>query len=442
MAVLTTSVPVLPWSLGEERTHQDIPLCRHARQVTGDAEDDVSGTKDNMTATATVAWTTNITHLYTSVTMQTTTSSSSTTSPHITVSWFQVVIPLVCVLGIIGNIFNIIVLTRRRMVSSLDRLGRSAYRGLVALALSDLLFCVTVLTMSVIPLVTSDSLVWLHVVMLYRLHGVSLINLLLMSSTWLVVMTAVTRYMAVIRPLQTRLGPCSKNTTTLITFIFLASTTLSLPYFLHTGVQQCLNQDNTVSLQYHHVFGSQSQTTHLLLVYIRWIWPVIADVIPLWILVFCNVTLARQLRTATLQRQHSCPGQHIRGTSKTITLTLVSIILMQLLLVTPSELLKYINPYSTWGWVGHVIAQTTNVMQTLNFACNFLMYLAVNVRFRKTVKAFIFEKWWYKKRRRRSHRRKGASHGTYKYESYVSMRRMDVKDKDVNTSDRVIEEIL
>ena len=413
--------------------HEDIPLCRYARQVTDDAEDDVSLTKDNVTAAVTVAWTTNITvtHLYTSVTVQTTTSS--TTSSLGNVGWFQVVIPLVCFLGIIGNIFNIIVLTRRRMVSSLDRLGRSAYHGLVALALSDLLFCVTVLPLVIIPLVESDSQEWLHFAMVYRSLGVSLINLFLMSSTWLVVLTAVTRYMAVIRPLETRLGPCSKNTIPLIACIFIFSFLVSLPHFIHMDVNPCWHPDVGQTWQYEYIF--HIDTSRNIEFYMRWVWPVIADFIPICVLIFCNVMLVRQLRAAAAQRRHSCPGQNVRETSKRITTTLVCIILMQLLLVTPGELLKYSNPYSR-GWIGRVIADITNVMQTMNFASNFLLYLAVNVNFRKTVKVILFEKWRCKRSKRSLYRRKAESHSVYGSGSYVSLRRLvttEVKEQDVNS---------
>ena len=58
--------------------------------------------------------------------------------------WFEVVVPMISFLGIVGNILNLIVYTRRRMLSSMDRLEKSATYGLVALALSDMFFCMAV----------------------------------------------------------------------------------------------------------------------------------------------------------------------------------------------------------------------------------------------------------------------------------------------------------
>ena len=345
--------------------------------------------------------------------------TSTTTNEHSksNISWFEIIIPLMCILGILGNLFSIIVLTRRRMVSSLDRIGRSAYRGLVALALSDLLFCVTVLPHAFIPLLGSLSMYGTHFSMLYSLYGISLINLTMMTSTWLVVMTAFTRYRVVMRPLEARIGYCATHTSLLIAAVCFISITLSLPYFLHTSVSACFTPGVGRTWEYTYVF--KSRTTAVLQFYIRWVWPVFADFIPICILIFCNVMLVHQLRTATVQRRHTCPGQNVHENSKRITVTLVSIILMQLLLVTPSELLKYVNPYAAWGKTGHIIAQVTNVMQTLNFASNFLMYLVVNVSFRKTVMSMFFDKCKSKS----FYRNKSSTRTIYGSSSYISLRK-------------------
>ena len=48
------------------------------------------------------------------------------------------VITAICILGIAGNLLNLIVLTRHRLRSSMERLEKTAHVGLVALATSDL----------------------------------------------------------------------------------------------------------------------------------------------------------------------------------------------------------------------------------------------------------------------------------------------------------------
>jgi len=57
----------------------------------------------------------------------------------------DVLAPIVCVFGVIGNLLNLFVLTRRRVRRSMDGLERSVRIGLVALAVSDELFCIVYL---------------------------------------------------------------------------------------------------------------------------------------------------------------------------------------------------------------------------------------------------------------------------------------------------------
>ena len=49
--------------------------------------------------------------------------------------WFEVVILMVCLFGLFGNVMNLIMLTRQRLLSRMDPLETSARYGLTALAL-------------------------------------------------------------------------------------------------------------------------------------------------------------------------------------------------------------------------------------------------------------------------------------------------------------------
>ena len=62
---------------------------------------------------------------------------------------------------------------------------------------------------------------------------------------------------------------------------------------------------------------------------------------------------------------------------------------MLLFLVSPSEILRYINPYAAWGPTGQTIADVTNMLQAINFAFNFILYCVVSPTFRQTFKAMF-----------------------------------------------------
>ena len=59
--------------------------------------------------------------------------------PETSIQWYEVVIPAVCAFGVIGNILNLVVLTKQRIDTKMDRLEKSATYGLIALAFSDML---------------------------------------------------------------------------------------------------------------------------------------------------------------------------------------------------------------------------------------------------------------------------------------------------------------
>lgn len=61
----------------------------------------------------------------------------------------EVINPVLCVVGIIGNSMNVIVMTRRRVRSALNsRMERAARVGLLSLTIADILCCVASLVVA------------------------------------------------------------------------------------------------------------------------------------------------------------------------------------------------------------------------------------------------------------------------------------------------------
>ncbi|GFN75191.1 orphan G-protein coupled receptor 51 [Plakobranchus ocellatus] len=63
------------------------------------------------------------------------------------VKWaiMEVTVPLVCALGLVGNLLSLVVLTTEKLHRTLTKMEVSAHIGLIALAVSDFLFCLLVL---------------------------------------------------------------------------------------------------------------------------------------------------------------------------------------------------------------------------------------------------------------------------------------------------------
>ena len=302
-------------------------------------------------------------------------------------TWFEIMIPIISFLGIVGNVFNLLVLTRRRMLASMDRLEKSATYELVALALSDMLFCVTVFPHAFINeesyVVDSGH----QYILYYRLYGIGLLNLFLMISTWLIVTMSINRYIVVVYPLHARSTLSTFRTVLIIVLVYVISTLMTLPHFLHQKIVQCLDLNRNVRYEYQSRF--EGKVTAIVLFYVKWVWSILADFIPISILAFCNTRLIWELKRATSKRKRTAHGKMVKQSNHKVTLILIIIVLMLLFLVAPSEILRYINPYKSWGETGHVIASITNVLQATNFAFNFILYCVVNATFRHTFKSMF-----------------------------------------------------
>ncbi len=301
--------------------------------------------------------------------------------------FFEIIIPIISFIGIVGNILNLLVLTRRRMLSSMDRLEKSATYGLVALALSDMLFCLMVFPHKFINQEGGLMEYSKGYVLYYKLYGISVVNLCLMVSTWLIVTMSINRYIVVVYPLHARSVLSAFRTAFTIIAVYLLSILFTLPHFMHHKVVTCQDKNGNFFHEFRPMYSPPVKER--IMFYMKWVWPVVADFIPIAILGVCNTRLIWELRRATSARRRSAHGQKVRETSHKVTLTLVIIVLMLLFFVSPAEVIRYIDPYKSWGQAGFVVASAMNVLQTINFAFNFVLYCVLSPSFRQTFKSMF-----------------------------------------------------
>lgn len=320
------------------------------------------------------------------------TKNSSTTGNYTNpgILCINIILPIICFFGISGNTLNLVVLTKKRMNNPLRRLEKAASVGLTALALSDLLFCACVFPypffLSEDETMPTDNLF----VVYYRLYGISMINLFLMTSTWLIVELALERYIVLYYPLRAKCVLGIRRTKAVIVCVFGVSFIATLPYFLQLQVSVCQGFDSKYYYELEARWESPSPQRNLITLYQRWVWPFIAVFIPLTLLLFCNVRLIQGLRRVpTCRKKLRSPSQPVSAANNRITLTLIIIVFMAIMLVTPSEILKLLNPYELWGVPGHIAANVANLLQTVNFAVNFILYCTLDVHFRRICKHIV-----------------------------------------------------
>lgn len=305
-------------------------------------------------------------------------NSSKSDGDNYAVSWIHIVLPLICIIGISGNLLNLVVLTRKRRAGPMQTLERSTNIGLTGLALSDLLFSTVALPYPFLSSYAHYVLPQHAPVLYYRYYSVGCFNLCLMISTYLVMLLAVERYLVTYSPQKAKKLTTTRATTALVLLVYVVCTCATLPYFLNMRVVSCTDIDGRRLLELSQRWSASRH--HLMTSYMTWAWPVLAVFGPVCVLLVCNLRLVVGMRSVLQQHK-----MH----SYRVTLILIIIVFMAIILVTPAEVLKLINPYKTWGDAGYLVAAIANILQATNFAFNFMLYCAVDRRFRIMVQELL-----------------------------------------------------
>ena len=376
--------------------------------------------------------------------------------------FMEIGVPTVCAFGLVGNILNLIVLTREKIHCSLTKMEKSAHIGLIALAVSDFLFCLLALLFTILPI--KGSYTELNPVLYYQWLGGSFITIFIITSTWLIVVMAGERYIAVCHPFKARNLISLKRTRITIMLVYIVCICSTIPLFFENVITtlQCENGGLIYTVSSRQGYGQNAVWIR------RIIWASLFDFVPSVALLFFNTCLIFKIHKAKQIRNQMTPCQRhdyvlyrsrdsssysnidqeytqltsisksslstrsqngtgndkgrngsvstgnrneIISTTKrniqhrlsskpkkkstdhalnSVTATLVAVVVFFLILVSPSEILKFLysklseksaKPNYTYQMIKHI----TNFMQSLNFSFNFVLYCAVNKSFRDTL---------------------------------------------------------
>lgn len=192
-----------------------------------------------------------------------------------------------------------------------------------------------------------------------------------------------------------------------VLLVFVACIVCNLPRFWNDRLESVVCREG--GSKYFPAVGYLKQHQRLAVAYL-WSYFVVAIFLPLVSLMFCNLNLINALRqSAVMRRRYNRPdrdGNTASEPTDRITLTLVIIVVMYVLLVTPTELCNFVNDFIIQNAPGpegfNLVIAFTNTLQSINFAVNFVLYCVVNTHFRRGVYALVC---WPS----RAVRRRGAS---------------------------------
>ncbi|KAL8590272.1 hypothetical protein ACOMHN_006388 [Nucella lapillus] len=207
-------------------------------------------------------------------------------------------IPVISALGVVGNLLSLLVLTKENLHKVLSKMEISAHIGLIALAVSDFLLCLMVLLVTTLPLKNlyhpGEVLVYFH------LLSNGLITMFIITSTWLIVVMAAERYVAVCHPLRARNLILLWRSRAYVVLLFVLCPLCTVPIFLESYIQEVPCADGRVIYRVDTV----SQESVVLR---RIVWAMAFDFVPCAALVFFNTCLIWKIHKAKQLREKMAP---------------------------------------------------------------------------------------------------------------------------------------
>lgn len=296
-------------------------------------------------------------------------------------------LPTVCLFGIVGNILNLTILTRRKLRRSLRTVEQAANLCLIALALSDFMFCLFAFPTTFLP---SEHYTEKGFILYYGMYSPAIINVFILTSTWLTVTMATERYFAICHPLNQTLLMTLKRTKLIIVIVYMLSVLFNVPVLWRNQVDQRVINNSTVVYTLEIIPLGQDKiadTTY------RLVWAILGNFLPLILLVGFNICICRKIHQSYQYRKkfHFDPSSS-QDTNVTLTTTLIVIVVMFLILVAPSEIVLHIASMLHSDNYRSIEA-IMNFMQSVNFSVNFILYCIISSYFRKTLRHIVCCYW-------------------------------------------------
>ncbi len=222
------------------------------------------------------------------------------------------------------------------------------------------------------------------------MYGAFIQNILIKTSTSFTVITAVGRHVAVSYPMRARQYIRLKHTLSAIIVSFIFWILLHIPLLWSWDVITitCPMQGKLIILNIGEFVTNKS--FHMSF---TWLWAILGFFLPVIILAYCNVRLILSLRMSKrFQIAYSNYSLEVlHGIQDRIGRTLVAMVVMFFLCVTPSEIFHFIIELSSKERQinYHAAMVVCNLLQVINFSSNFILYCVVNSTFRKVALKFI-----------------------------------------------------
>lgn len=294
----------------------------------------------------------------------------------------HIVLPIICLVGIVGIILTVIVLSRKHMSTSTN-----CY--LTSLAITDLCFLLF-LGIKFVEISLSREGHYIYVVISNYIH--IFLDMFLLASVWLTVMLAIERYIAICHPLRAMSICTVQRARFIILGIFVFSLACRLPNFFRYRVisfkDECLQKEVVF---FEHTAMGKDETFRRLYAWI--VNCFICAVLPFSALLFLNGCLIREIhRSTNYLRYHLAIDSNVQtiitGEEVKITMMLISVIIVFFVCQAPYVILAAIKAILLDQIFEHfkLLTDVTNLLLVLRSSFNFVLYCWFSEKFWNTFK--------------------------------------------------------
>ena len=298
---------------------------------------------------------------------------------------------IVCSFGAIANILNIIVLTRKHMLSSTNYI-------LTALAISDFLIMLTYLINAAYFFIIKKpyfdqehSIGWMYFILIHNHFIITCHNL----STWLIVTLAVFRYISVCCGVTARLYTSTGRAKIAILLVVVSTILLCLPYYFLYKVVAISEyyEDMTGHWIVESTFVDEHPTYKVVMM---WLFGVIIKIVPCVFLTLLSALIIIKIKHGIRRRrillnqaqtvEHDVNHEHNRT-----TYMLMSVVILFVLTEFPQGVLAMIAAMNDYFFreVYSALGDLMDVLVLINSAVNFILYCGMSQKFRDTFRSLF-----------------------------------------------------
>ncbi|XP_013782861.1 sex peptide receptor-like [Limulus polyphemus] len=298
--------------------------------------------------------------------------------------WIQrVLVPVILIVGLIGNTITIVILTRRRMRSSTNNY-------LAALAIFDMLYliCVFGLSLSHYPGIQNPHyVVYWHI----RPFAIMLTDACSNTSVWLTVTFTIERYIAVCHPIKGKVYCTESRAKKVIVFVSLICFFLTLPTPFEWTVIEITDVETNETMM--TMDFSDFGNNHLYKTVYYTMTAILFIFIPLFLLAIFNSFLIRSVHLSKIQRDTMTHHRESRDSlqqENKITIMLIAVVVLFFVCQLPTAaILVYtslhtVPPNTNKEALLLGLGNIFNFLVCINAAGNFVLYCLLSQKYRRT----------------------------------------------------------